>query len=389
VLFRSLQELAANLGWLQPDTENQGYPFQGSEEISLEEAMRLMEQLQRMEQLQGQLEAAGRGGKIEEVDENAVEELLGADARRQLQRLKELEQELEEAGYIRRRGDKLELTPKGIRKIGSKALRDIFARLRRDRMGQHDTDRHGRWGERGDEVKKYEFGDPFYLQLERTLFNSIRREGAGTPVGLSPDDFEIYKAEQMNQCATVLMLDQSRSMGTTGCFDAAKKVALALHSLIKGQFPRDSLYLVGFADYAWELKSDALPETTWGGYYPGTNMHHALMIARHLLAKHKQGARQVVMVTDGEPTAHIEHGRSYFSYPPTAKTFQETLMEVKRCTREQITINVFMLEQDPYLMQFMQQVTKINRGRAFFTTPDRLGEYVLVDYISNKRKHVV
>ncbi len=389
-LRAQLEELAANMSWLMPNEgQQQGYPFRGDEQVSLEEAMRLMEQLQNLEQLQGQLEEVGRSGKIEEIDEAAVEELLGEDARRQLQRLKELEQELEQAGYIRRRGDRLELTPKGVRKIGSKALRDIFARLRKDRMGQHETRDNGRWGERADDIKKYEFGDPFYLHLERTLFNSIRRQGAGTPVALTPDDFEIYKAEQMNQSATVLMLDQSRSMGMTGCFEAAKKVALALHSLIKSQFPRDNLYLVGFADYAWELKSEALPEAGWGGYYPGTNMHHALMIARQLLSKHKAATRQVVMVTDGEPTAHMEGGRSYFSYPPTQKTFQQTLLEVKHCTKENITINVFMLEQDPYLMQFMQQVTKINRGRAFFTSPDRLGEYILVDYLSNKHKHVV
>ncbi|MSQ33010.1 MAG: VWA domain-containing protein [Dehalococcoidia bacterium] len=389
-LRAQLQQLAANMSWLMPgEGQQQGYPFRGDKDLSLEEAMRLMEQLQDLERLHGQLEEAGRGGKIEEVDEAAVEELLGEDARRQLQRLKELEQELEQAGYIRRKGDRLELTPKGVRKIGSKALRDIFARLRKDRMGQHETRSNGRWGERADDIKKYEFGDPFYLNLERTLFNSIRRQGAGTPVALTPDDFEIYKAEQMNQSATVLMLDQSRSMGMTGCFEAAKKVALALHSLIKSQFPRDNLYLVGFADYAWELKSEALPEASWGGYYPGTNMHHALMIARQLLNKHKSATRQVVMVTDGEPTAHMEGGRSYFSYPPTQKTFQQTLLEVKRCTKENITINVFMLEQDPYLMQFMQQVTKINRGRAFFTSPDRLGEYILVDYLSNKHKRVV
>jgi uncharacterized protein with von Willebrand factor type A (vWA) domain len=182
------------------------------------------------------------------------------------------------------------------------------------------------------------------------------------------------------------MLDQSRSMGLNGCFEAAKKVALALHSLIKMQFPRDTLHVIGFAEYAAELRHEDIPAASWGSYYPGTNMHHALMIARRLLSQQRHGQRQVLMITDGEPTAHLEQGLAYFNYPPTWRTIEQTLQEVKRCTREGIVINTFMLEQDPYLMRFVQEITRINRGRAFFSSPSHLGQYIVTDYINNKRR---
>ena len=178
----------------------------------------------------------------------------------------------------------------------------------------------------------------------------------------------------------------SRSMILRGCFRAAKKVALALNSLIKGQFPRDNLYIVGFSYYAKELKPESLPQLTWNEWVYGTNMQHGFMLSRQLLARHKGGNRQIIVITDGEPTAHFENGRVEFSYPPTWRTFQETLKEVQRCAREQITVNTFMLERSYSLMSFVEQMTKINRGRAFLSTPDRLGEYILVDYVKQKRR---
>jgi uncharacterized protein with von Willebrand factor type A (vWA) domain len=174
-----------------------------------------------------------------------------------------------------------------------------------------------------------------------------------------------------------------------GCFLAAKRVAIALNSLIRTQFPRDNLYIIGFSDRARELTPEQLPEIDWSEYVYGTNLQHGLMLARHLLSRHKGGTRQVIVITDGEPTAHIEDdGEVYFNYPPTFRTYQETLKEVLRCTRERIIINTFMLERGYYLADFVNQLTKINKGRAFFATPERLGEYILVDYVRNKRKKV-
>lgn len=384
-LGAELAELQANLDFLSSD-ERQSYEFSGAESLPLDQAMRLMDELQNIDTLQEQLANVGRQGGLEAVDAEALEQILGPEGRQELEKLRELEQRLEEAGYLRRQGDRLELTSKGVRKIGLKALQEIFNRLKFGRHGGHRTDRRGLGIEATHDTKTYEYGDHFNLDLQQTVMNSVRRQGPGTPIRLQPEDFEVYQHENLNQCSTVLMLDQSRSMGLNGCFESAKKVALALHGLIKMQYPRDNLYIIGFAEYASELRHEDIPTTSWGSYYPGTNMHHALMIARRLLGRQRHGQRQVLMITDGEPTAHIEQGLAYFNYPPTWRTIEQTLLEVKRCTKEGIIINTFMMEQDPYLMRFIQEVTRINQGRAFFSSPQHLGEYIVTDYINNKRR---
>ncbi len=384
-LAAELAELQANLDFLSSD-ERKPYEFSGEEAVSLDQAMRLMDELQKVDQLQEQLENVGRDGSLEDVDAEALEQILGPEGRQELEKLKELERRLEEAGYLKRKGDRVELTSKGVRKIGMKALQDIFNRMQIGRSGGHRTDRRGVGIESRHETKPYEFGDHFNLDLQQTVMNAVRRNGAGTPVRMQQEDFEVYHVENLNKCATVLMIDQSRSMGLNGCFEAAKKVGLALHSLIKMQYPRDELYLIGFSEMAHELRYEDIPTISWGSYYPGTNMHHALMIARRLLSKHRHGQRQVLMITDGEPTAHLEQGMPYFNYPPSWRTIEQTLLEVKRCTKEGVVINTFMMEQDPYLMRFVQEITKINRGRAFFSSPRHLGEYIVTDYINNKRR---
>tara|TARA_B100000029_G_scaffold161215_1_gene157181 strand:+ start:27508 stop:29766 length:2259 start_codon:yes stop_codon:yes gene_type:complete len=390
-LSQELSDFSQLMNELKPELMgNQNYPFSGEESLSLEEAMKIMEELQRIEESQVQLEAAQRNGDLDAVNEERLSELLGEATRKDFEQLKDLQKELEESGYIKQNGEKLELTPKGIRKIGEKALRDIFSKLRNASIGSHETHKIGLMGEHSEEnTKNYEFGDQFNVHMVRTVKNAILRNGSGVPVSIQPDDFEVYQEEQLTQASTVILLDQSRSMAISGSFEAAKKMALALHTLIKMQFPRDNLYVVGFADYAWELKGQELVKATWGGYSPGTNMQHALMLSRKLLNKHRTGTRQVLMVTDGEPTAHFEGGAPYFSYPPSPRTLDMTLREVKKCTGEGIVINVFMLEMAYYLVNFVRQMTKLNRGRAFFTQPDKLGEYVLVDYLNNKKNHLV
>lgn len=384
-LAAELAELQANLDFLAAD-ERPAYEFSGAADVPLEQAMQLMDELQKVDNLQKQLEDVGKTGSLQDVDAETLEAVLGPEGRQELEKLRELERRLEDAGYLKRQGDRLELTAKGVRKIGAKVLRDIFNRLKIGRHGGHRTDRRGIGIEARLDTKPYEYGDHFSLDLQHSLMNAVQRQGKGAPVRLLPEDFEVYREENLNQCSTVLMLDQSRSMGLNGCFDAAKKVALALHSLIKMQYPKDHLYVIGFAEYASELRHEDIPSSSWGSYYPGTNMHHALMIARRLLARSRHGQRQVLMVTDGEPTAHLEQNLAYFNYPPTWRTVEQTLQEVKRCTREGIVINTFMMEQDPYLMRFVQEITKINRGRAFFSSPSHLGQYVVTDYLNNKRR---
>jgi uncharacterized protein with von Willebrand factor type A (vWA) domain len=380
-----LARLGAMMQQLMPPSElTERYPFFGDEPLSLQEAMGLMERLQGMDRLETQLE---RGSfRLDDVDRGLLQQTLGPEARQQLDRMRQMTEILEKAGYVERRDRRLELTPRGMRRIGQGALRDIFDQLKKSRLGQHQLRHTGQGVESGEEVKEYEYGDPFLVDLNETLFNALQRQGRGVPVRIEPADFAVRRTEHSSQASTVLMIDMSRSMFLRGCFLAAKKVAIALDSLIRSQFPRDSLYVVGFSNYAVELKPQSLPAITLNDYVYGTNMQHGFQVARSLLARHR-GNRQIIMVTDGEPTAHLdESGRTFFAYPPTFRTIQETLREVRRCTRDRIVINTFMLERGPYLTEFVNQMTRINKGRAFFVSPERLGEYILVDYVSGKQR---
>jgi uncharacterized protein with von Willebrand factor type A (vWA) domain len=386
-LQRELAELAMNLEELAPMGDmRQRYSFRGDEPMSLTEAMKLMDDLQQLDKVERQLRDAEDTSDLSNVDTEELRRLLGDEAAQAMEQLKQLRKLLEDAGYIEKKGDQWELTPRAIRKIGQKALRDIFSQLKRDRVGRHETDFRGVGGDRTDDTKVYEFGDPFLLDLKGTVMNAVERQGPGSPVRLQPADFEVYRTELNTESSTVLMIDLSRSMILRGCFRAAKRVAMALNSLIKGQYPRDNLYVVGFSYLAHQISPESLPTLTCAEWQYGTNMQHAFMLARDLLAKHKGGNRQIIMITDGEPTAHLEGGRPEFSYPPTSRTISETLKEVQRCTRERITINTFMLDRTPYLLSFVDQMTKINNGRAFFSTPERLGEYILVDFVNQRRR---
>jgi uncharacterized protein with von Willebrand factor type A (vWA) domain len=389
-----LAQLAASLDQLLPGGLGQRYSFSGDEPMGIEGALEQISTLQALDQLEEQLGEVNRPGDIASIERQQVRELLGDDAARQLDTLEQLADQLEKAGYLQRRGDRLELTPRGSRRIGQKVLDDLFAGLTRDAFGGHRIPRAGRGGERDEATKPYEFGDPFALDLRRTLFNALgrtanapdRRSGRG--VALAPEDFEVYRNEQLTSTATVLLLDMSRSMLLRGCVRAAKKVAIALDSLIRTQFPRDYLGVVGFAYYARELRPEVLPELTWQGYEYGTNLQHGLLLARRMLAKRHAANKEIVVITDGEPTAHFEDGRVEFSYPPTRRTIQETLREVGRCTRDGITINTFMLERSRALGEFVALVTRLNRGRAFYASPEHLGEYVLVDFVARRTKRV-
>ncbi|MBI2205145.1 MAG: VWA domain-containing protein [Candidatus Rokubacteria bacterium] len=384
-LEAQLHQLAMNLGELMPmDEMRRRYDFRGDEDLTFQEAMKLMDELQRMDQLERQVRRVQNPEDLDKIDPGDVERALGPDARRELEKLQQIAKKLEEAGYLERRGDRLELTGRAIRKIADKALRDVFARLKRDRFGGHRLEQRGAGGDQMDEAKRYEFGDPFLLDLRRTVMNGVERNGPGTPVQLAPPDFEVFRTERQTQAATVVMLDMSRSMINNGCFIAAKKVAMALAALIRGQFPRDRLWIVGFSLYAREFKIDQLPGISWSEWNVGTNMHAGFQLSRKLLASEKAGNRQIIMVTDGEPTAHMEGAEADFAYPPTLRTIQETLKEVQRCTRDRITINTFMLERSSMLTAFVEQMARINRGRAFFADPEKLGEYVLVDYVAQK-----
>jgi uncharacterized protein with von Willebrand factor type A (vWA) domain len=378
-LGQNLQSMYPQMGW------GQDYQFEGSDPMGMGQAMQTMQELGDLDQLENLLRNATSPGALAEADMDKVRDLMGDDAARSLQRLAELTKMLQEAGLIEQKEGRLELTPKGLRKIGSNALRDLFDKLAKDKVGQHQMDRLGQGHERTYETKQYEYGDPFNLDLHKTIRNALRRNGTGTPVHLSPDDFEIEKTEHLTRSSTVLMLDLSLSMPMRDNFLPAKKVAMALHSLITSQFPRDYMGIVGFSETARILTAAQLPEVSWDFVY-GTNMQHGFLLARHLLAK-QSGTKQIIMITDGEPTAHITpRGDVFFNYPPVPETIEATLREVVRCTKDNIRINTFMLDANSYLKSFIEQLTSINRGRAFFTTPETLGDYVLVDFIEHKKQ---
>ncbi len=377
-LGEHLRGLFPQMGW------DRRYDFSGQDPLGFAEAAQLMEQLGDIDQLENLLRGATNPGALAEVDIDRARDLLGDQSARSLERLAELAKMLEQAGLIENKEGRYELTPKGIRKIGANALSDLFAKLAKDKMGKHELERSGVGHERSYESKPYEFGDPFNLDIHRTIRNAIQRTGGGTPVRLSPDDFEVERTETLVRSSTVLMLDLSLSMPMRDNFLAAKKVAMALHSLISSQFPRDFLGIVGFSEIARELKPEQLPEVSWDFVY-GTNMQHGFLLSRRMLAR-QSGTKQIIMITDGEPTAHLlPDGEVFFNYPPVQATVDATLKEVARCTREGIRINTFMLDANGYLKAFVEKLTQLNRGRAFFTTPETLGDYVLVDFIEQKR----
>jgi uncharacterized protein with von Willebrand factor type A (vWA) domain len=384
-----MARLAGNLQAARPDLPfGEPYPFEGDEPMGLADALAAIDRQQEYDAMEEALAAARDPDGLEQVDADALRDLAGDDAIDDLDQLRELARALEEAGYLDREGGRLELTPRAARKLGMRALTDIFSRLRREGFGGHALPRPGRGGEPTDETKRYEFGDPFAVDINRTLFNAMVRGGAGTPVVIDPGDFEVARTEETTVSSTVLLLDMSRSMLLRGCSSAAKKVAMALHTLIHTKFPRDRLHVVGFAYYARELKPELIPTLSPYEFEYGTNLQHALIIARQLLGRSTGGNKEIVVITDGEPTAHIEGGQVEFAYPPTLRTVQSTLREVGRCTREGIVINTFMLERSRYLSEFVDLMSRINRGRAFYVEPEHLGEYVLVDYVSKKTKRV-
>ena len=385
---QQMAQFASLMEQLMPmDQMRQQYPFLGDDSLTMEQAMEMMRNMQDLDQLEKALQEAMRTGQLGEVDPEKLAELLGEEARRAWDEIDRLRKMLEDAGYITG-DDKAELTARGIRRIGQKALIEVFAHLKKDRLGDHDMEIRGTNGDWLGETKKYEFGDPFQIDLQTTVKNAVLRSGPQLPVKMTPEDFEIYRTEHMTKAATAVLLDQSRSMGLFNNFQAAKKVTLALMALIRGQYPRDRLHIIGFSDYAREIKEEELADVSWNAWVSGTNLHHALMLARKLLSREKGATKQILLITDGEPTAHLEGERAYFAYPPSYRTEQETLKEVKRCTQEDITINTFMLENSYQLVNFVDRLTRINRGRAFFSSASNLGEYVLVDYVHHRRKRV-
>ena len=369
------------------------YPFQGSQRMGMGEAGQILGQLRGLEKF---LRWGQRGmGDPSELDLDEIRNMLGEDAYEQLKYLKSVEQMLEEEGYIIRTGHGMRLTPKGMRKIGDKALREIFHMLNKNRWGDHSTSARGSQGEQLEQTKPYEFGDPLNVNISETLMNALESGNRSVPVRLRPEDFSVHRNEFSTDSETVLCIDVSYSMLMNDALHAGKKVALALHRLIETKFPQDKLHLVAFRSNAKIIRAEDLPSIVSLTYFMehGTDIKEALRFARQLLGSNRSANRQIILITDGEPTAATldQGGRLHSGWGSAmlhGRIVRETLKEVRRCTQSGIKINTFMLGADFYRQGFVDQLSRLNAGRVFYTSPDQMGNYIVVDYLANKRKRI-
>lgn len=389
--LNQLSEMMSQMERLE-DLLNQ-YPFRGSQRMGMGEAGQVLGQLRRLEQF---LRWGHRGvPDLSDVDLEEIRELLGEEAYEHLKYLRGVEAQLEEEGYVVRTGHGLKLSPKGMRKIGDKALREIFQMLNKNRWGEHTTSLRGLQGDRLEETKKYEYGDPLNVNISETLLNALEGGKRGIPLRIEPNDFSVHRQEFSTDSETVLLIDVSYSMLMNDALHAGKKVALALHRLIETKFPQDVLHLVAFRSNAKVIKAQDLPSIVAITYFMehGTDIKEALRFSRQLLGPQKTANRQIILITDGEPTAAtLDRGGRLHSGWGSAllheRIVQETLKEVKRCTQSGIKINTFMLGTDYYRRGFIDQLSRLNTGRVFYTSPDQIGNYIVVDYIANKRKRI-
>jgi uncharacterized protein with von Willebrand factor type A (vWA) domain len=386
--FANLLEELENIQRLEEFQRKHGDSFHGPEALDYERALEMMREIERLRQLEQSL----MSGDLPGVDLEQLRQLLGAEMAQDFENLRQMMAMLQDSGYLMNREGQMALSPKGVRKIGQLALRDIYQGLLRDRPGSHPNETRGAAAIRPEVSKPYQHGDPLNLDLVGTLRESLTR-GPTSPLRLAPGDFRIYDADDATSTSTVLLLDMSWSMSWEGRFAAAKKVALAMESLIRSRYPRDYFAIVGFFTRAVELKLKDLPEASWNMGDPFTNLQDGLRLGAELLARHRSTNQHFIVITDGQPTAYFQKGRLFCEWPLSfggisMRAAQETLKEVERVTRLGITINTFMLDDSPSLRAFVERMTRINRGRALYTRPDRLGEYLLVDYLSQKRKKI-
>jgi uncharacterized protein with von Willebrand factor type A (vWA) domain len=382
----SMNRLVSNLRMATPDIDwNRAHRMRGTDGSPFNEATSVAEQLGELKGLEEFLSHAGAAQGLPEVDIDALRRNLGDDAAQHVARLQKALKALSDQGFVDRQGKQLRLTPKGVRQIGQSALKALFAQLRDSpTIGAHRESTVSRGGDREESTKPWEPGEPFSLHLAKTLRNAVLRQGPGTPVKLHPDDFEVEEFESTRRSATVFAIDLSLSMAMRGNLVPAKKMVLALTSLIRSKFPRDFVAVVGFGETAQELKIEDIPALSIDYAY-GTNLQHALALSRHLI-RNERGDRQIVVVTDGEPTAHLmASGEPFFAWPPVQETLEKTMAEVLRCTKAGITINTFALDIERSQFPFVEQIARVNGGRLFYTDVDELGTYVLDDFVHHRR----
>jgi uncharacterized protein with von Willebrand factor type A (vWA) domain len=383
-LLRELERLRA----LERFLAERGARFRGSEAADYETAQQIRERIEALEQLGRDLAS----GNLEEVSPDRLRELLGDRAAESLILIRDLEPGLRRAGFLRGSGDEARLTPRAIRRIGAHALAEVYGALRRDRTGGHATDARGVVLPRPDATRPYEFGDALDLDVVRTLLNALRRCGpTDDAIALEVADFELRETDHATHATTVLLLDMSWSMSWAGRFAAAKRVAIALDHLVRTRFPRDHFFVVGFSTRARQIRPEELAEVVWDMGEPFTNLQEGLMLAERLIVRHPSASPQILVVTDGQPTAYFRGKQLRVEWPMgfggvSPHAVAETMKQVRRVTKRGITINTFMLDDSPELLGFVEHMTQVNRGRAFYTEPGQLGSYLMVDYLNGRRR---
>ncbi|CAN5876011.1 VWA domain-containing protein [soil metagenome] len=360
----------------------------GRQALSLGDATSALEQLAGLEALARQLDQNYPGASLDDIDADLLADELGRGAAAEAEALRQLERELERQGWLGRDRGGLTLTPKAVRRLGATALRRVFAQLQSSGRGGHDVQDAGAAGELTGSTREWRFGDEQQLDVVGTVRNAVLRGGSrGGRVRLHVDDFSVVETERRTSAAVALLVDMSYSMELRERWGAAKSTAMALHHLVTTQYPQDAIEIIGFSSTARVLSPTALAELSWDSVQ-GTNLQHGLLLARRFLARHPGAEPVVLVVTDGEPTAHLgPDGSPQFWYPPLPETIALTLSEVDRCTRSGATINVFLLDDDPRLERFVQEVAHRNGGRVLTPRQDRLGEYVVQDYLRARRGH--
>jgi uncharacterized protein with von Willebrand factor type A (vWA) domain len=390
-LAAEMSRLAGSLRARRPDMDLDGWPGEqmtGQDPLGLSEATTALSELADLADLEDALRQDYPGARLDDIDEEAVRRALGRQAVDDMEALRQIERELERQGYLQRTDGKLELTPKAVRRLGETALRRVFADLPERGSGDHDQHDAGQAGEYTGSTRAWSFGDEQAIDTPTTVRNALLRGGLPDldgPVRLEVGDFEVGETERRTSAAVCLLVDLSYSMALRGTWGVAKQTALALHALVRSKYPQDSIQVVGFSNYARELRETDLAGLGWD-MVQGTNLHHALILAGRFLDRRPEQNPVVLVVTDGEPTAHLRRdGQSWFDWPPSPETLELTLAEVDKMTRRRATLNVFMLAEDVRLTAFVEEVARRNGGRVLRAMPENLGEYVVRDFLRSRR----
>ncbi|HEV8278504.1 MAG TPA: hypothetical protein VGQ26_22795 [Streptosporangiaceae bacterium] len=403
-LAAEMARLADALRARRPELDADGWPGEtmtGDNPLDLGDATTALADLADLAELETTLRQDYPGARLDDIDEDAVRRALGRAAVDDMEALRQTERELERQGYLQRSAGKLELTPKAVRRLGETALRRVFAELPEGGYGDHEQRDAGQAGEYTGATRPWQFGDEQSIDAPATVRNALlrdatafgsravqdprHREGDPPRVRLSAEDFEVGETERRASAAVCLLVDLSYSMAIRGTWGAAKQTALALHALVRSRFPQDSIQVIGFSNYARELRETDLAGLGWD-MVQGTNLHHALVLAGRYLDRRPEHDPVVLIVTDGEPTAHLRRdGQSVFDWPPAPETLELTLAEVDKMTRRRASLNIFMLVDDERLSAFVDEVARRNGGRVLRAQPERLGEYVVKDFLRTRR----